>query len=457
MRLIFHGAAREVGRSCIEIQTGGDRYILDCGVKFTHEGFEYPEKVFEIKELDGVLLSHAHLDHTGALPMFEHYEMLCPIFCTHETLAITKALLKDSFKIARIQHLHPAYDKRDLQEVERATTRVKFDTWYRHRQLKFMFLNAGHIPGSAMILIEAEGKRLLYTGDFNTRETRLMAPASFTRLVEEHGAIDTLITECTYGHRTLPRRDEVEPEFLDEVQRIVARGGVALLPVFAVGRAQEILIILAQRQWTCPIFFDGMAKEVTRSILTNQSDYVTNKDTLNGMYFDKAQLIASEEHREKVAQERPAIIVATSGMLQGGPVLHYLKYVWQDPKSAILLAGYQVEGTNGRHLLEDGYAYIDGWRTTVRCEVKKFDFSGHADIEDVKKAVFAVNPKRVIFQHGDEESVVNMVAWAKAQTPFEAYGPHVGETIDIDEEPVREEQPAKTGPVQNEPAKKEVG
>lgn len=431
MRLVFHGAAREVGRSCIEIQTEGDRYLLDCGIKFTADGFQYPERVFDVGKLDGILLSHAHLDHTGALPLFEHYQMVCQIFCTAETLAIAKILLKDSYKIANIRHLHPAYGKTDIREVEQATTHVRFDKWYRHRKLKFMFLNAGHIPGSAAILFEAEGKRVLYTGDFNTRTTRLMQPADFGAAVRQYGPIDTMITECTYGHRQLPSRDELEPAFLDAVRRVVGRGGGVLIPVFAVGRAQEILITLGKQRWDCPIYYDGMAKEVTRTVLTHQSDYVINKDLLNAMHFDRTQHVTSEDHRERAAGERPAIIVAPSGMIQGGPAIHYLKRMWNDQKSAVFLTGYQVKGTNGRHLLEEGYVSIDGWRTNVKCEVQKFDFSGHADIEDIKKAIWAVNPKRLIVQHGDEESVANVVAWAKEQTPFEVYGPGIGDTIDL--------------------------
>lgn len=432
MRLIFHGAAREVGRSCIEVQTDGDRYLLDCGIKFTSDGFEYPEKVFEVPELDGVVLSHAHLDHTGSLPMFEHYQLKCPIFCTAETMALTKALLKDSYKIAHIQHLHPAYDKRDLLEVQKDTVKVKFDKWYRHRKLQFLFLNAGHIPGSAMVLFEVEGKRILYTGDFNMRPTRLMQPADFSQIAKQYGPIDTMITECTYGHRQLPARDAVEPEFLATVQGVVARGGSALIPVFAVGRAQEVMIILAQRTWDCPIYFDGMCKEITRQVLTHQSDYVRGKDELNSMYFDRVETIASDENRDRVARQQPAIFVSTSGMMQGGPAIMYLKRMWQDEKNAVLLTGYQVKGTNGRHLLEEGYVHIDGWKTKVHCEVQKFDFSGHSDIEDIKKAIWQVAPKRVVFQHGDEESVVNMSAWAKAETPFEVLAPGIGDTIDIE-------------------------
>lgn len=431
MKLIFHGAAREVGRSCIEIQTAGDRYLLDCGVKFCTAGFKYPEKVFEIQKLDGVLISHAHLDHTGALPFFEHYNLLCPIFLTHQTMAITKILLKDSYKIAHVKHLHPAWNKTDLKEVQKDAHRVQFDKWYRHRHLKFMFLNAGHIPGSAMILIEAEGKRLLYTGDFNTRTTKLMKPADPVAIAKEHGPIDVLITESTYGHRSLPLRKELEPKFAAAIKRVLQRGGSVLIPVFALGRSQEILLMLAEHDFGCPIYFDGMCKEITRKILTHQSTYVTKKDALHRMLFKKVELVGSQERRTKLAQKQPAIFVTTSGMMQGGPAIAYLKRMWHDEKNAVFLTGYQVHGTNGRHLIDEGYVHIDGWKTPVKCEVQKFDFSGHADIDDIKKAIWTIEPKRLIIQHGDDESVANLLEWAKQETPFAADGPKLGDEIDL--------------------------
>lgn len=431
MRLIFHGGAREVGRSCIEIQTEGDRYLLDCGVKFTYDGFLYPEEVFKVRELDGVLISHAHLDHTGALPFLEHYELVCPIFLTHQTLALTRILLKDSYKIAHVKKLHPAFDKTDIKEVRKDAHRVSFDKWYSHRKLKFLFLNAGHIPGSAMILFEAEGKRVLYTGDFNTRTTQLMKPADFRAVAREHGPIDCMITESTYGHRKLPARKSVEPKFIAAVKRVLDRGGSVLVPVFAVGRAQEILILLEQADLGCPIYFDGMAKEVTRKVITNQSTYVINKERLNYMYFNKVRFVTSEDRRNQVAQASGSVFVTTSGMMQGGPAIHYLKHMWHDEKNAVFLTGYQVKGTNGRHLIDEGCAFIKGWKTPVKCEVEKFDFSGHADLEDIKKAIWAIAPKTLIVQHGDEESVINVVEWAKEETPCEVRGPKIGEVIDL--------------------------
>lgn len=430
MRLVFHGAASEVGRSCIEIETQGDRYILDCGVKFITEGFLYPEGIFNYEQIDGVLISHAHLDHTGALPLFEHHNIVCPVFMTHQTLALTKILLKDSYKIARIKHLHPAYERIDIKSVVDRVKRVEFDKWYRHRKLKFMYLNAGHIPGSAMILLEVEGKRILYTGDFNTRTTKLMKPAR-VRDVMKHGRVDVVITESTYGHRELPARAQVEKDFLAAIKQVRKKGGKILVPVFAVGRAQEILIMLSKIDWDCPMYFDGMAKEITRKVLTHQSTYVTNKDTLHEMFFNKVRTISSERSRNRIAEQDCGMFITTSGMLQGGPAIHYLKHMWHNPNDAVFLTGYQAKGTNGRRLLEDGIVFIKGMETPVRCQVKKFDFSGHADIEDVHMFIQKLDPSVVIAQHGDPESVAAMEEWARTNTRAETYAPTVGDEIDL--------------------------
>lgn len=433
MELVFHGAAREVGRSCIELFTEGDRYLLDCGIKFTKSGFSYPEEVFKVKEIDGCLITHSHLDHIGGLPLFEHFNMICPVFMTPQTAAIGQIMLKDSYKIAKIKKVHSAYEKMDLALVKKRTKTIDFDKWYKHRKIKFKFLNAGHIPGSAMILIEADGKKILYSGDFNTRTTKLMQPADPKEIKKIAGVVDVLITESTYGNRQLPKRKIVEEDFVAKVKEVIKRKGSVLVPVFALGRAQEILIMIGKAGFKCPIYFDGMAKQLSRQILTNNSTYVINKDLIHECYFKKVQLVGSQTLRLQIAKKQPAIFITTSGMMQGGPVLNYLKEMWHDPKNAVLLTGYQVKQTNGWHLLNENVAYLDGWRTEVKCEVQKFDFSGHADIEDIQNFVKTINPKILVVQHGNEEAVDNLARWSAQNTSIKKiYGPRIGEKISID-------------------------
>lgn len=428
MKLIFRGAAQEVGRSCIEVQTQGDRYLLDCGVKFTEDGFAYPKGIFDVPDLDGVFLSHAHLDHTGGLPFFEHKNLRGPIFCTKQTEVLTKILLKDSFEVARIRHLHPAFTRTDLKEVKKHTHFVRFDEPFKHRKLDVTFFNAGHIPGSASILLGLEGKRLLYTGDMNLAQTMLMQKVD----PAQYGApIDILITESTYGYRDLPDREILAKQFLDRIDEVIKNGGSVLIPVFAVGRAQEILQILSLRKFDVPIFFDGMCKRITRRMLTQQSKYIHNKDKLAHMFYDVVQMPKGKDARNAVA-EKQGIFVTTSGMLQGGPAMHYLKHFWHDERSAIFLTGYQCKRTNGRHLLDDGYIYMKGWRTKVHCQVEKFDFSGHSDRNQLEAFIKRVNPKdALIVQHGDPEAVTALVQWAEKELDCKVFGPKILDEIEL--------------------------
>jgi putative mRNA 3-end processing factor len=428
MELIFHGGAREVGRSCIELKlSNNERYLLDVGIKFKENGLLLPENVENIPEVDGVFLTHAHLDHSGGLPLFEHKNLKDPIFSTRQTIAITKLMLKDSFKVARIRHLHPAYDKNDLEEVQKDIIKVSFDKWYKHKSLRFKFLNAGHIPGSAMILIEAEGKKILYTGDINTEKTALMFKAQANPDI--YGKIDVLISESTNAHRNLPKREELNEQFLKSVEETIKNKGSVIIPVFAVGRAQEIMILLSKKDFGVPIYSEGLSNKVTRQILSNKSKYIDNKEILSEMFYNKIHWISSEKKR-KDALKKQGIFITTSGMLQGGPILSYVKELWHDENSKIMTVGFQAKNTNGWHLLNEGFLYLEGWKTYVKCKVESYAFSGHADKEGLQKMVTSINPKQVIFQHGDPESIDIMCEWAKIQK-IKVFGPNVGDKIKI--------------------------
>lgn len=427
MQLIFHGGAQEVGRSCIELRTGGDRFLFDCGLKFHDHGFDYPAKLFEARAIDGVFLSHAHLDHSGALPFFSHYYMHCPIFCTKETERITKILLQDSWKISHIKHLCEAYDKSDMRSVFKNAKTVRFNEEKNYRSIKYTYLNAGHIPGSASVRIRAEGLTVLYSGDYNTESTQLMQPSD----PGSWGDVDVFITEATYGARDHPNRMSVEETFLKHVEEVIGRGGRVLLPVFAVGRAQEILLLLAKKKWKVPIYMDGMAKKVTHVAVDEHSPYVRNHDQLKWMY-EHIELISSNNHRETVA-DGPGIFLATSGMLSGGPAILYLESLWNDPKSAVLLNGYQSPGTAGWRLLNEGTFFVDGTVQKATCEVTQYDFSAHLSRTDIQEAIMKVKPRIVIFNHGDVQACEALSLWAKEHVGCQVYAPVVGDQIDISE------------------------
>lgn len=429
MKLVFHGGAREVGKSCIELISQANRFLLDAGVKFKEDGFEAPFNVFNIPNIKGLFLSHAHLDHTGSLPLFEHFNLICPIFTTQQTKELTKILLKDSYKIARIKHLHPAYQKNDLKRVYTATRIVEFNQWYKHMNLEFMFLNAGHIPGSAMILIKTEDKKILYTGDYKYKTSELMKGVdseidSNVNLKD----IDVLITESTYGGKPLPERQSIEDSFLDMIDEVIKKGSV-IVPVFGLGRAQEILIVLSRRKWPVPIYIDGMAVEVTKKILSGNPTYLNQRKVLAEM-FRRSEIIKKEKKRQRVMNNK-GIFITTSGMLQGGPVMAYLENMWGNTNDAILMTGFQCKRTNGRLLLDEGYVYLNGWKTYVKAKYQKFDFSGHSDDLELKEFIKKINPKTLVINHGDETSVLALKAWAEKNLLSKVYAPSVGDCIEI--------------------------
>ena len=392
------------------------------------DGFEAPFNIFNLPGINGLFLSHAHLDHTGSLPLFEHYNLLCPIFTTEQTRELTAVLLRDSYKIARIKHLHPAYQKIDLKNVYRSTRIIEFNKAYKHMNIDFKFFNAGHVPGSAMILINAEGKKILYTGDFKLATTRLMKGAEQLLNDPELKNIDVLITESTYGGKILPDRNDLEEAFLDKVEEVVKKGS-ALIPVFALGRAQEILLILSKRKFSVPIYFDGMSVDLTKKILSLDPTNINGKKTLIDMY-KKVDLVKKEKKRHKIMNNK-GIFITTSGMLQGGPVMAYLENMWGNPNNAILLTGFQCKRTNGRLLLDEGYIYLSGWKTYVKCQVQKFDFSGHGDDNEIKQLIKALNPKNLVFNHGDESSILSLKAWAEKNLLAKVFAPAVGDSIEF--------------------------
>lgn len=402
MKIVFHGAAKEVGKSCIEIQTKtGKRYLMDAGVKFVHKGIEYPRELDKVYQLDGIFLSHAHLDHSGALPMLEHKQLQCPIYTTHLTWKITNELLKDSYHLEKLKFLHPAYVERDIKKVQNDIKQIKYDKWYetKDKEVKFMYLNSGHIPGGASILLEVENKRILYTADYNTQNTYLMVPSVLEK-VKFDKPVDILITENTYGNRMHPDKKDSEEGLLKSIESCINEGGSALVPVFGVGRAQEIMMILSKLPKDIPIYLDGMARKINEIVLNSDDPYVDNRDILEEM-FKRVIRIKSPREREQLLTHKKIVILTTSGMLQGGPSVSYAEKMVHHKQDYILLTGYQALGTNGRSIFEDHLFYQRGTRHKVKSHVRKFDFSAHLGQDNIHNTIKNIGAKYTILQHGD--------------------------------------------------------
>ncbi|MEM3126623.1 MAG: MBL fold metallo-hydrolase [Candidatus Woesearchaeota archaeon] len=421
MKLVFRGAAQEVGRSCIELQTKQSRVLIDAGLEVTEAEPLYPVGKEKLIDVDAVFLSHAHLDHSGALPLLNHMGLKCPIFCTHMTKYTDKILLKDSQKLERLRSMHPAYEIENVFAVLSHVETIKYNVKGRFKDINYSFYDAGHIPGSALVNIKAENKTIFYTGDINTTDSRLLKGAS---LPDKKPNI--LITEATYGNTVHKDRSQLEKEFVSAINSTLDKGGTALIPVFAVGRAQEIAMIIAEQNFDVPVYIDGMAKEIV-DLYLKYPEYIKNHQQLKKA-FRNIQFVQPKS-RNAIIREQ-SIIISTSGMMNGGPVLHYAKHLSHNKDNSILLTGYVAEKTNGRMLLDTGKIFIDGFEVRAECEYKQFHFSAHLGRKQLESMIKKTNPEKIILIHGEEREITPLDKWCK-DNGFDACAPKLGESITV--------------------------
>ena len=393
IRLSFLGGAQEVGRSATLVDSGVERILLDYGIKINVKPTEYPEKVKG--KLSAVLLSHAHLDHSGAIPVLFHQGRKIPIYGLNITKPLTRMLLIDSHKIARYEGEEERYTKKDIRKTTKNFIPVKYKKTFRIGNVKVTPFDAGHISGSVMYLLEIKGKRLLYACDYNLSDTRLIKGADMN-LPEVH----YLITESTYAQREHPDRQGEERKMMKAIKETLSNDGIAIISSFAIARAQEIFLILDEYEPKAKIYVDGMAQKATRIIAQYpelQKDYNILERALQRL---EIQTISNPRKRKNILK-KPCIIITTSGMLSGGPVVHYLEKLYDKENCSLILTGFQVPGTEGAVLLETGH-YIHGdLDLELKMNVRKFDFSSHASRTELFRFVKHLNPEKVFCVHGD--------------------------------------------------------
>ena len=420
MKIKFGGAAQEVGRSSILVDAG-DKVLLDHGVKLTPHGTEYPLPIDT--NIDAVVISHAHMDHSGNLPhLFLKGSPLT--YMTPPTLDLAKILWFDTLKIAQLEAIDAKFTKQEIARTQKYTFPL---TYKKHFQItdrsSLEFYDAGHIAGSAVTKLDVQNGRrtVVYTGDFRTDETRMHYGADIKKIK----SCDVLITESTYGNRDHPDRKQTEKHFVEGVQDTIDRGGTALISTFAVGRSAEMIDILNEYKMNADIYLDGMCQKAARVYL-QYPHYLKNSKFLQKS-LKKALWIKSLAMRKK-ALKTPSVIVTTSGMLQGGPVHFYLPNIYNDENSKLFLTGYQVDETPGRILLDTGKISIDGIIVHPKMRYERFDFSGHAGQRELLEMARRTNPQKILCVHGDPETLKAFVAVLK-QEGFDATAPQLGEEI----------------------------
>jgi len=412
------GGCNEVGRSSFLIEFG-EKIVLDRGIKLSPDGSEYPLPV--LTNLDAVIISHAHLDHSGALPdLFVNSSILS--YMTAPALSLSEILWFDTLKIAGLESQDISFSKDEVNEASKFTFPVEYKrVLHITKSCSMQFFDAGHILGSAMPLLSIGEKKLLYTGDFKVEETRLFNGADLNT-----GKVDYLAIESTYGDRNHPPRKECEKMFIEEIRETLDSGGTALVPAFAVGRSQEIIDVLHEHKINAPIYLDGMGQKVARSTL-NFPKYLKNPRFLKKA-LENTIWVRNNSDRNK-ALKQPSVIVTTAGMLQGGPALNYLKHIYKDEKSNVFLTGFQVEETPGRILMETGKIDIDGKYYEVRGKVEKFDFSAHASQHEMLKAIGKWQPEKILLVHGDKDVIQVFKKKIEEETGIEVLVPEAGKKI----------------------------
>ncbi len=419
MQVGFLGGAREVGRMGISVKSQKTQYLLDYGVMLERQpGF--PMHV-PPKEVDALILTHSHLDHSGALPLF-YIEGKRPLYTNKLNLELTQLLIQD---FIHLSGYYLPFEYLELRTMMRSNKHLEFGVSEQVGDMSFQLHNAGHTPGSASVLVEGDGKRLLFTGDFNMEDTRLLKGAS----MDHYGDLDAVIIESTYASEDHTPRAELEQRFVDACTDVVSKGGTVLIPAFGVGRAQEITTTLFAGKFEYPIIFDGMAREASRVIMNDREYLRDPKMFADAMH--SVEWVEGWRDRRRALRE-PCVIISPAGMLKGGPSQFYISKVGKKANNAVFLVSYQIPGTPGKQLLEKGVATIDGKVRKIKAKVQHFDFSSHCGATHLKKALTQLSGKPKVFAvHGAEGNCELLAKWANTELGLEAVAPKTGETYEI--------------------------
>lgn len=418
MQVGFLGGAREVGRLGISVKSEKAQSIVDYGVMLDNEpGF--PMHV-PPKDVDALVLTHSHLDHSGALPIF-YINDKKPLITNKLNLELSQLLIQD---FIHLSSYYLPFEYLELKAMMRSNHHLDFDQSTQVSDQKITLLNAGHTPGSASVLIEADGKRFLYTGDFNTEQSQLLPGASM-----DYGDLDAVVIESTYADSDHTERKELDRQFVEACTAVVEVGGTVLVPAFGVGRSQEMATILAAHHFEHPIVLDGMAREASRVIMNYKEFLRDPKLFINAMH--SCDWVDGWRDRRK-ALKTPSVIITTAGMLKGGPAAFYLSKLAKKAINAVYLVSYQIPGTPGRELMEKGVCTIDGKVRKIKAAYRHFDFSSHCGQSQLKAALTKLGGKPKVFMvHGAEGNCERFADWAKTELGLDASAPRTGEKITI--------------------------
>lgn len=454
VRITALGGAQEVGRSSFLLQTRESNVLLDCGINpGSSRAFEAFPRLdnpgFELESLDAIVVSHAHLDHCGLVPFLYKYGYDGPVYCSAPTSNMMTLLQLDYLDVASKQGVTPHYDQKDVRECVLHTIPLRYGVVTDIApDMRLTLHNAGHILGSSMAHLHiGEGlHNIVYTGDYKYARTMLLEAAT-----TEFPRVETVISECTYGgpDDMMPSRVEAEERLTAIVNDTLEKRGKVLIPVPAVGRAQEIMLILdgymrRGLMKEAPVFIEGMISEAT-AIHTAFPEYLGREvrhsilhEEINPFQSDYFTIVEHPSVRQEVIDGEPCIIMATSGMLEGGPVIEYFKSLAEDERNAMIFVSYQIEGTMGRRV-QKGLGEVtlmgnDGKLDVVKVRLRTESiegFSGHSDRRQLLNYITHLQPKpeRVIVVHGERAKCLGLANFLDRRCEINALAPAILETL----------------------------
>ncbi len=457
VRVTALGSYREVGRAMHLVTTNESKILVDCGAKPTTNRsevqpfFAAPE-MLPLDNLDAVVITHAHIDHIGMLPVLFKYGYRGPVYCTPPTRDLMTLLQIDYIKVAKAEGNEPPYSKADIQECIKHVVDINWgDKTDISPDIKMTMENAGHILGSSSVYMQiGEGKgehKLLFSGDIKYEKSWLFDAATV-----RFPKVETLVIESTYGgpQDVQPTRQQASQELQDLIRDALGRRGKIFCPVFAVGRSQEVMIAIDQLFKSgivkpVTVWVDGMISEAT-AIHSSHPNFL-NRDLrrqmlkggmdnpFNSSWFKQ---VDSREQRDAILLDpNPCIVLATSGMMTGGPIVEYFKHWAPEPSATLCFVGYQASGTLGRRL-QKGHAQVplmDGGQTLmvdIRCNMVTIDgFSGHSDRNQLIDYVDALNPtpRKIICHHGDPQTCNAFRQGLREKFRVQTYAPANLETL----------------------------
>jgi len=438
------GGFKEVGRSCMLLQTPKSNVIIDCGLNpdtsDPTRAYPYLSSMnMALEQIDAVICTHAHLDHSGFIPYLYAYGYNGPVYCTPPTRDLMVLLQQDSIKVLTSEGKGSPYGERDIKkQLNHTIVRNYGEVTDVTPDIRFTFYNAGHILGSATVHLHiGEGlHNLVCTGDMKFGKNRLLdaAEVRFPR-------IETLIMESTYGGKNdiKPRLEETESRLATTIREVINRKGKVLIPVISVGRAQEIMLVLEEyfRNDNIPIYMDGMSKEAS-AIHTVYPEYlrrnIQRRILQNDSPFDHEMFnrVVSGDRQGIVESDEPCIVLAPSGMLSGGPSVEFLRLMGSDPKNAIIFVGYQAAMSLGRRI-QNGERDVPVLNSANKVDITKLNlsvhtvdgFSGHSDRSQLLSYVRSLRPKpgRIFMGHGDENKCDDLARTVNRMMHIETRAP----------------------------------